>query len=128
MAAKRGLRTRRRYQKQKKQTRRYRRDPTSKRGSLSIVAPSNIQNNLTYSSSSSTENYSPVSTPGKNNSSPPNSPITMKAKMLASMYPNRETMIKRSMSFSSSNKVNNNAWWKQMEEEWGTVNQEYFPG
>lgn len=59
--------------------------------------------------------FSPVSSPGPNSpslslspNSSPNTPITKRAKMLASLYPNRRSMLERSESFNTTEISNNN--------------------
>jgi hypothetical protein len=54
-------------------------------------------------------NFSPVSSPGPNSPSPlsPNTPGTKQAKQLATMYPNRRTMIQRSSSFNNGLSIEN---------------------
>lgn len=50
---------------------------------------------------SSLNDYSPPPSPGPPNS-PPGTPITRRARELASMYPNRNAMIARSTSFNEN--------------------------
>jgi hypothetical protein len=52
-------------------------------------------------------NFSPISSPGPNSPQTPNSPITRRAKELASLYPNTKTMVKRSSSFNNGMTTNN---------------------
>jgi hypothetical protein len=121
MATKRGPRTRRRYFRKKHQTRKHRRPQTKSIHPRSVLNLSNSNTNGNVGAL-----YSPVSTPGKNNTRTPNSPITMKAKLLASMYPNRASMIQRSSSFNNGNIETEETWWKRAEAELGTENKPYY--
>lgn len=69
--------------------------------------------------------FSPVSSPGPNSppfslspNSEPNTPITKKAKLLAELYPTRQSMLKRSTSFSSNNNkgLTENEFYRRFEE------------
>lgn len=68
-------------------------------------------------------NYSPVSSPGPNspsfslspNTPPPNSPITKRAKLLASMYPNTHTMVQRSTSFNNKEGMTAENFYREFE-------------
>lgn len=65
--------------------------------------------------------FSPVSSPGPNSptlSLSPNSetPITKRAQLLAELYPNTRTMVKRSTSFSSNNGLSENNFYRRFEE------------
>ena len=94
---------RRRTQKKKKQTRKKRLQPVS-------TPPNALLN------------FSPVSSPGPNsptfslspNTNTPNTPITKRAKYLASLYPNRRTMMERSESFNNTG-VSTNNFYKEFE-------------
>ena len=67
-------------------------------------------------------NFSPVSSPGPNSptlslspDSSPNTPITKRAKHLASLYPNTRTMVQRSESFNNNPGMTANNFYLEFE-------------
>lgn len=117
-----GRRTRRGpFYKKRRLTRRYRNPPRKNTEALSL----SLSNN---SEAAGNVLYSPVSSPGASNTNnEPNTPITRRARQLAKLYPNLRGMLNRSTSFGSSNNLLNEAGWTKLEQELGTVNEEYFP-
>ncbi len=79
-------------------------------------------------------NFSPVSSPGPNSptlslspNSSPNTPITKRAKILASLYPNRQTMLQRSQSFNNTGGMTTENFYREFERVFPEGNGPAYP-
>jgi hypothetical protein len=76
--------------------------------------------------------FSPISSPGSfnnalsPNTTPPNTPITRRAKELASLYPNRASMIARSKSFNNE-AMNTETFYREFEQLFPNRNGPSYP-
>ncbi len=80
-------------------------------------------------------NFSPVSSPGSFNNtlSPntpvpePNTPITRRAKELATLYPNRASMLARARSFNENEGMTSNEFYREFERLFPNRNGTAYP-
>jgi hypothetical protein len=75
--------------------------------------------------------FSPISSPGSFNdtlspNTPPNTPITRRAKELAALYPNRASMLARSKSFNTEG-INNETFYREFERLFPNRNGPSYP-
>lgn len=68
-------------------------------------------------------NYSPIPSPGTPNT---NSPLTLRAKELARLYPTQRAMLNRSTSFNGT-EMTNEEFYERLGKEIGFENKPYFP-